>query len=242
MPAPVTQSLQYQQFIDFASAEGVSGTTILMSQTTGGTLSITAKPKSDFIGNLWRDSGSQRANNDIRAAFKKAVIDMFGVTRVDQLPESVQTAMKLEDYDQGKPLSVRRILSVKAAVDQQLAGLTKSLQTSFDFLNSTFTHAKKNNPELANVAFPHYKMDNTHQKLASVALTACKGDMEAYELIKSNMFDIVYGTDTWGELELMTEAGVKDRVGKILANLYAVRQEVGNNLRLYNAMKPFLWT
>ena len=241
MPAPVTNSLQYQQFIDFASSKGVWRNTLLMSQNTGGNLSIVAKPRGDFIFNRWRDSDARRANDDIRAAFKKSVIDLFGVKSVDQLPESVQSAMKLDDYDQGKPLSVRRIRAVKAAVDQQLAGLTKSLQTTFDTLNSAFAYTKANNPQYAHVKFPHYEINSKHQKLISAALTACQGDMEAYELIRSDMLGLV-STHRSGEDELADEAEVRGRVGKIRANLHALRQEVGRDLRLYNAMKPFLWT
>lgn len=241
MPAPVSKDLQYQQFIDFATSKGVWRNTLLMSQNTGGNLSIVAKPRGDFIFNRWRDKGSQRANDDIRAAFKKSVIDLFGVKSVDQLPESVQSAMKLDDYDQGKPLSVRRIRAVKAAVDQQLAGLTKSLKTTFDFLNYALDYTKAHNPDLAHIEFQHYEMTSDHQERARAALTACKGDIEAYELIRSDMFSLVYQHDSW-EFTLRDEADVKGRVGKILANLYALRQEVGKDLRLYNAMKPFLWT
>lgn len=46
---------------------------------------------------------------------------MFGVSDEKQLPASVQDAMKLEDYGKGKPLSARRIRTVKAAVDQMKA-------------------------------------------------------------------------------------------------------------------------
>ena len=41
---------------------------------------------------------------------------MFGGER--NIPDSVKDAMLLKDYDRGKPLTARRILAVKAAIDR----------------------------------------------------------------------------------------------------------------------------
>ena len=54
-------------------------------------------------------------NNEIRTIFKNAIIEMFGDEQ--NIPKSVKDAMVLKDYDKGKPLTARRILAVKQAID-----------------------------------------------------------------------------------------------------------------------------
>ena len=54
-------------------------------------------------------------NDRTRELFKKAVADMFGGE--NKIPASVKKAMLLSDYGEGKPLTARRILAVKAAID-----------------------------------------------------------------------------------------------------------------------------
>ena len=112
----------YKSFTDFASS--VSGRTIAAFgddknsiQSTSGLNGRTIVPSHnrDFIGNIGRRSPKQEANNTVRALFRQSIIDMFGGE--SKIPESVKTAMKLEDYGKGKPLSARRIRIVKAAID-----------------------------------------------------------------------------------------------------------------------------
>ena len=68
-----TSSLQYQQFVNFASADGVKSGTILASQKAqNGDLTIVAKTKGDFFGNIWRNKDTRDANDAIREAFKQA--------------------------------------------------------------------------------------------------------------------------------------------------------------------------
>ena len=64
----------------------------------------------------WLRRGAQFSVNDrTRDLFRKSVIDMFGGAA--KIPDSVKEAMLLEDYDEGKPLTARRILIVKRAID-----------------------------------------------------------------------------------------------------------------------------
>lgn len=55
-------------------------------------------------------------NNDARELFRDAVFSMFGGE--DKLPESVKTAMRLEDYNQGRPLTARRIEALRDNVSE----------------------------------------------------------------------------------------------------------------------------
>ena len=59
---------------------------------------------------------------------------MFGGE--NHIPDSVKAAMKLEDYGKGKPLTARRILAVKAAIDAD---------GTYDRLLATFGNANSEN-------------------------------------------------------------------------------------------------
>ncbi|MBQ4385885.1 MAG: hypothetical protein II823_08235 [Kiritimatiellae bacterium] len=62
-----------------------------------------------------RSEDNQAANNIARDLFKNAIIDMFDGEK--NIPKSVMKAMLMSDYGKGKPLTARRIMAVKAAVD-----------------------------------------------------------------------------------------------------------------------------
>ena len=61
-----------------------------------------------------RTDAERSANDKTRAAFKKAVADMFGGE--NKIPASVRKAMVLGDYNCGKPLTARRIIAVNKAL------------------------------------------------------------------------------------------------------------------------------
>ena len=111
----------YKAFTDFASK--VKDKTIasfgdekLIKNESGlGNRSIVPSQNKDFIGNIGRFADKKEANNAVRALFRQSIIDMFGGESM--IPASVKTAMRLGDYDKGKPLSARRIKIVKAAID-----------------------------------------------------------------------------------------------------------------------------
>ncbi len=73
----------------------------------------------DKVGVFSRNIDEQKANNATRTAFLKSVADMFG--GAERIPPSVKSALKLGDYDRGKPLTARRIIAVKVAVDAEKA-------------------------------------------------------------------------------------------------------------------------
>ena len=55
---------------------------------------------------------------------------MFGGE--SKVPESVKKAMLMEAYDKGKPLTARRILAVKAAVDADGTAKARSATIRFE--------------------------------------------------------------------------------------------------------------
>ncbi|MBQ1428171.1 MAG: hypothetical protein IIZ06_00740, partial [Kiritimatiellae bacterium] len=117
----------FKAFTDFAT-QAKSGSTIAQiggeKNTVAGTgplagRTIVAKTGFDFVGNVGRRQASRDVNNAVRDLFKQAIADMFGGP--DKIPESVRDAMKMADFGKGKPLTARRILAVKTAVDQVAA-------------------------------------------------------------------------------------------------------------------------
>ena len=110
-----------QQRISANDSKAVADATTQKQIEDPKSLSI-SKSSSDEV-HKWKRTGDERkANNHTRELFKAAVIDMFGGEA--KIPASVKKAMLLVDYDQGKPLTARRIMAVKNAID--LDGTSKA--------------------------------------------------------------------------------------------------------------------
>lgn len=112
-----TVSNQFQKFYDFAQAHVNDQDTkakinTAVGSTPLGERSITAK-SGDHFG-VFRLQSTKDVNNNVRTLFKKAVVDMFGGE--SNIPQAVKEAMRLSDYNKGKPLTARRILAVANAI------------------------------------------------------------------------------------------------------------------------------
>ena len=125
MPLNVTDaySAQFDQFVQFANrqANAAKSTTVARLDSSDGTLATRtiSSTTDDKVHALKRSADTKAANNAVRDIFKKAVADMFGGE--SRIPESVRKAMTMKDYNVGKPLTARRIIAVKAAVDAYLS-------------------------------------------------------------------------------------------------------------------------
>ena len=115
---------QYTKFVQFAEQQMNAGNGKAIARDGGAAAegnplaghNITAAT-GDKVAPLWRSTVNKTANDNTRTLFRNAILDMFGGNEAD-IPASVKTAMRLVDYDKGKPLTARRIMAVKAAVDQ----------------------------------------------------------------------------------------------------------------------------
>ena len=85
-------------------------------------LAIT-RSQTDEVHKWLRTTDEYDVNDRTRAIFKAAVANMFGGE--DRIPDSVKTAMLMDDYNCGKPLTARRIMAVKVAIDAD--GTAKAL-------------------------------------------------------------------------------------------------------------------
>ncbi len=108
-------STYFQSFVAFAQqrvgandAKAVISATV--TQSLGGRKILAIdQSKTDSVHKWTRGFDEWKVNDDTRKLFKQAVALLFGGET--KIPESVKKAMLLEDYNQGKPLTARRILA-----------------------------------------------------------------------------------------------------------------------------------
>ena len=127
---------QYVRFVQFAQQQddAVNSKVIARVSDEGGALDGRAitEAKGDKVAPWTRRSiDNKNANNTARALFRQSIIDMFGGE--DRIPASVKEAMLLKDYGRpdrpsGKPLTARRIMAVKAAVDEAIGRMMAAEQ------------------------------------------------------------------------------------------------------------------
>lgn len=128
----------FNQFVNWAQNKADENATAFAQNAIGQkvssfTVSEHAGDKIGVAGWLKRTSMMQRENNTTRDIFKNAVIDMFG--GLSKIPESVLKAMELDNFKgSGKPLSARRILAVKTAIDQYNAGPSPAKTSPADII------------------------------------------------------------------------------------------------------------
>ena len=216
------QNAQFQQFVDFAEAAAKAGKQKAIARLDAGELGGIANRtiipgKGDWVGiGVGRLASLKRANNTTRDAFMKAVADMFGGQ--DLIPESVKAAMKLEDYGKGKPLTARRILAVKTAVDQVAAKTSNCIAES----KAHFEYTKEGKAE--------------GDKRIDTAFASCNGNADAMDIVKANIQKLTVNTQS----SLRSEADVQKKVGRLLDNLNELKEVSKNNPAIYAAGKKML--
>ena len=113
---------QYGKFVQFAEQQIQAGNEKAIARDGGagaGPLvghTIVVANSGDKVASFWRSQADKDANNAARALFRQTIADMFGCEA--NIPRSVREAMNLDDFGQGKPLTARRIIAVKAEVDR----------------------------------------------------------------------------------------------------------------------------
>ena len=129
----------FRTFVDFAQQrmdknDGKAVACVRMHQPlTGRDLAVT-KSLTDEVHKWKRTSDESALNDRTRMLFKKAIVEMFG--SVTNIPASVQKAMLLGDYDCGKPLTARRIMAVKRAIDADGTARARSAKIALETFQS----------------------------------------------------------------------------------------------------------
>lgn len=125
MPLNVSDaySAQFSQFVKFAEDQTNAATSKTIARLSPSDGSLATRTISatgdDKVYAIRRSSTAKAENNAVRDAFKKSVADMFGGE--SRIPESVLKAMEMKDFEKGKPLTTRRIMAVKVAIDAYLS-------------------------------------------------------------------------------------------------------------------------
>ena len=168
----------FDAFVQFAETQHAAGKDKAIARFEkpdaaglGGIANRTIKPGTgDWVGiGVGRLSSLKRANNITRDAFMKAVVDMFG--GVTYVPDSVKDAMKLEDYGKGKPLTARRILAVKAAIENSGLREQKALEVSLEKTALGKGYTKGELPRLAKAVNFYMRTVNCSEAEALEAVT-----------------------------------------------------------------------
>ena len=108
------------QFEEFARLAGKSSNVVrFLGSADAASVHEVSVTKSDKVGKWFRSGGVKTANDTTRTIFRQSVAAMFGGE--DHIPENVKKAMRLGDYGKGKPLTAKRIMAVKVAVEAAMA-------------------------------------------------------------------------------------------------------------------------
>ena len=227
----------FKAFTDFAT-QAKSGSTIAQvggeKNTVAGTgplagRTIVAKTSFDFIGNVGRRQASRDVNNDVRELFMNAIADMFHGE--SNIPMSVLDAMKLADFGKGKPLTARRILAVKAAIDKAAGAPDKGADAAGGIdekIESAFAKCMKKFGKKPNAKA---------EPLVRIALKACNGDADVMEIVTKNINNKILYT---GNMDFRSEKDIRQKVGAIAANLEELKTASNGNPAVVAAGKAFL--
>lgn len=125
MSMKIARSAQFDSFLTFAGKAVAAGDGKAVVRTTGESgyfggveACKVAAVKTDKAYAFRRNQTEKTANNAVRELFRKSVADLFGGD--DKIPAGVRNAMLMKDYGVGKPLTARRIMAVKAAIDKAI--------------------------------------------------------------------------------------------------------------------------
>lgn len=228
----LTVSKQYKSFVDFASQHNDARNQETIARATNLAVpsnllegrTIDVANDNDSVGKFKRSEALQRENDITRKLFRQSIIDLFG--GVDKIPQSVKDAMKLKDYGQGKPLTVRRIMAVKAAVDVYLERANLALERAKARATEEDLYNERMNVPVD--AQTRARID----KLLTVAVNTTVSDQDALNLV----IDIGKGIiQRSGDETLRTEEQVRERAAGILANVIELKEVAKGNQAIINA-------
>ena len=120
----------FDAFVQFAQSQSAAGRKGGVAKATMGlddrSISVVTVGSASRTSAGWfsRTDDDKAANNATREIFKAAIAKMFGGEK--KIPADVVKAMEMENYGHGRPLTARRILLVKAAIDRTDASIRET--------------------------------------------------------------------------------------------------------------------
>ena len=154
------------------------------------------------------------------ASFRDAIVGMFGGE--SRVPSGVWDAMRLEDYDKGRPLTARRIMAVKAAIESAPpappAPLTPETALEKARANAAAVYGKLDRDGIP--ATPE-QIDEVVQ----AAIDRAGADPDALEVVVENIKRLLNGSGD----NLRSAEDIRKRVDKIIGNLNEIREAAGGD-------------
>ena len=218
---------QFQNFVDFATEKMQAGkrTSIARLDDTVANLGehkiTAAKGGVGGFSALFRTKAKEAVNNATRENFKKAIIDLFG--GASKVPDSVLDAMKLEDFGKGKPLTARRIMAVKRAIDDVKTKFDTAFQTAKAKVNSEYLRLNEEGKA---------QMDDRIRNI----ITSCIEDPDLLDVVTNNMDSILVG----GDGKHRTGAAIKKKIDGLKANYRELREFAKDNPAILEHGKFFI--
>ena len=211
MPVGIHYTEAFANYVEFAAKSVAEGNPKSVVRTASqyapfATAEMGTAP-SDGPGGfaaLFRSGASKKANDIARDIFRKSVYDIFGGESL--VPPSVREAMKLEDYGSGKPLTARRILAVKEAIDQEMMRFAE-----------TFEAAKATAPKALRQA--DEKARAGELEILGEALRRCGLDRDAEAIVAKHADKFLLAPNE----SPRNAADVRAKVDRLLANLAELR-------------------
>ena len=231
----LTINQQFNRFVEFASARNDANNQNTIARVgdlaEGGILAgrMIKEAEGDAVKKLFRADDLQRENDIARKLFRQSIVDIFG--GLSRVPDSVKEAMKLKDYDQGKPLTVRRIMAVKAAIDVY----AERAVDAFERAKASATEAGIYH--ILGGAAVDAQTRAQLDRLIATAVNAAVSDPEALELVVAKVRCVIERT---GDRTLRSEEAVKDRVADILSNVAELKEAAKGNPGVLRAGLDFL--
>lgn len=228
---PLEFNGQFTKFVQFAQTQTQAhndkaiardgGAAVNEGPLAGRVIKAATGDKASSLFSLFRSRANERANNEARFLFKQAVIDMFG--GADLIPKSVLEAMRTGDFEKGKPLTARRIMIVKAAVERVADLVNPAVTEVKASVASLYEHADEaGRPEL--------------DKLITAMVNRAADDADVLDLVKANSFSLLRA----GNAQLRSVDGVKAKVDKVKAYMDELRAAAKGNVEILRSGKAML--
>ena len=210
-----------------------TGVDITTGALAGRTVTASTTDSIRGLFKWFRSPDDQTANNETRKIFRDAINEMFGGD--SKIPDSVRDAMRMADYDKGKPLTARRILIVKEAVD---AAISAAISAAKSEMRAKIDQAMNVAKDSASIVFNHIPKSRSAEVdgLVKMAIERCGGDKDALKIISNGMGDILLR----GDLKLRSAEAVRQKVDGVLANLDEMRKAANGNRAVLAASMDFL--
>jgi len=226
----------FKTFVDFAQMTHNDGYSSASAKATlnGRQLTVSAMSLHETSAVL-RKASESAANDATRDVFKYAIIDMFG--GMANIPASVKKAMELDDYGHGKPLTARRIMAVKNAIDAEGSMRAKVASQPFSQVVSeaeVAAAAQTIKSKLAGIRDDQAEKQGT---AVDAVLRDARHDPELMRILTMNNCQAARSVilDSVAN-KVRTDDEIFTRLAALKDNLDELRAATGANLRLFDLL------